>query len=349
MIRLSEALKRAEDKSDAPPFAVRDEGPAGAWQFSNAETHFPPPRGRPNGEPSTGGPSPGRCSVGQPSPAVPFSVVSHLAEEERGKMVVGDQADGSLVEQYRHLAAALHKAQVEFGYRSVMVTSALQSEGKTLTASNLALTLSHSYQRRVLLIDADLRKPRLREMFMLPEGAGLTDSLSLPRGGKLPIHQVSPTLWVLTAGRPTNDPMSTLVSKSMKQLLDDARDEFDWVIVDTPPIAILPDANLLAAMVDTALLVVSAFSTPYPMVQRAAQAIGTTRILGVVLNRADDAALREGYNYYGTYSSKTEPPAPRAGGPVAQATAESPRCSVGPGARSCSCSAKRRCSWPPSF
>jgi capsular exopolysaccharide synthesis family protein len=241
---------------------------------------------------------------------VPFSVVSHLAKEERGKMVVGDQADGSLVEQYRHLAAALHKAQAEFGYRSVMVTSALQSEGKTLTASNLALTLSHSYQRRVLLIDADLRKPRLREMFMLPEGAGLTDSLSLPRGGKLPIHQISPTLWVLTAGRPTNDPMSTLVSKSMKQLLDDAKDEFDWVIVDTPPIAILPDANLLAAMIDTALLVVSAFSTPYPMVQRAAQAIGATRILGVVLNRADDAALREGYNYYGTYSSKTEPPAP---------------------------------------
>ena len=309
MTRLSEALKRAEEKSDAPPFAVRDEAPASAWQFSNADT-IPAPAPRPAerraverravARPVFGG--------GQPSPAVPINVVSHLAEEERGKMVVGDQADGSLVEQYRHLAASLHKAQAEFGYRSVMVTSALQSEGKSLTASNLALTLSHSYQRRVLLIDADLRKPRLREMFVLPEGPGLTDSLSLPRGGKLPIHQISPTLWVLTAGRPTTDPMSTLVSKSMKQLLDDAREEFDWVIVDTPPIAILPDANLLAAMVDTALLVVSAASTPYPMVQRAAQAIGTTRILGVVLNRADDAALREGYNYYGTYSSNNEPP-----------------------------------------
>lgn len=225
-------------------------------------------------------------------------------------MVVGEQADAALVEQYRHLAAALHKAQTECGYRSVMVTSALQSEGKSLTASNLALTLSHSYQRRVLLIDADLRRPRLREMFMLPDGAGLIDSLTLPRGGKLPIHQISPTLWVLTAGRPTTDPMSTLVSSSMKQLLADAREAFDWVIVDTPPIAILPDANVLAAMIDTALLVVSAQATPYPMVQRAAHAIGTTRILGVVLNRADEAGVTDGYNYYGHYA-KGRSPAPR--------------------------------------
>ena len=82
--------------------------------------------------------------------------------------------------------------------------------------------------------------------------------------------------------------MSLLVSPAMKQLLDDARESFDWVIVDTPPIAILPDANLLAAMIDTALLVVSARSTPYPMVQRAVEAIGAKRILGVVLNRAEE-------------------------------------------------------------
>ena len=93
-----------------------------------------------------------------------------------------------------------------------MVTSALPSEGKTLTATNLALTLSESYQRRVLLIDADLRRPRINEMFGLAGGQGLTDSLNTPRGGRLPVHQVTPTLWVLTAGRATADPMSTLVS-----------------------------------------------------------------------------------------------------------------------------------------
>ena len=85
-----------------------------------------------------------------------------------------------MVEQYRHLAAVMHHAQKASGVRSVMVTSALPSEGKTLTATNLALTLSESYQRRVLLIDADLRRPRMREMFALPASEGLTDSLTLP-------------------------------------------------------------------------------------------------------------------------------------------------------------------------
>ena len=69
-----------------------------------------------------------------------------------------------------------------------MVTSAVAAEGKTLTATNLALTLSHSYQRRVLLIDADLRRPRMHEMFALPNRPGLTDSLASPRDGKLPVH-----------------------------------------------------------------------------------------------------------------------------------------------------------------
>ena len=142
----------------------------------------------------------------------------------------------------------------------------------------------------MLLIDADLRRPRLREMFALPASEGLTDSLTLPRGGRLPVHQVTPTLWVLTAGRAVPDPMSLLVSPAMKQLLDDARDAFDWVVVDTPPIAILPDANLLAAMIDTALLVVSARVDAVPDgAARGRRRSAPTRILGVVLNRAEHA------------------------------------------------------------
>jgi Mrp family chromosome partitioning ATPase len=105
--------------------------------------------------------------------------------------------------------------------------------------------------------------------------------------------------------------MSLLVSSAMKQLLDEARDIFDWVVVDTPPIAILPDANLLSAMIDTALLVVSAKSTPYPIVQRAAQAIGPDRILGVVLNRAEQASVPV-YDYgYSGYVATPEQSQPR--------------------------------------
>lgn len=293
MTRLSEALDRAA--AIVADDAMRgNDVPAAAWQFPvddglSQAGHAVPPR--PRTEPSAAAVEPESAPARGP-------LASTFRTGERSRLVVSAEAEPALVEQYRHLAAVLHHAQTKSGHRSVMVTSALPSEGKTLTATNLALTLSESYQRRVLLIDADLRKPRIKDMFGLPDGEGLTDSLNSPRAGRLPVHQITPTLWVLTAGRNTADPMSTLVSSSMKQLLDEARDAFDWVVVDTPPIAILPDANLLASMIDTALLVVSALSTPYPMVQRAAQAIGPSRILGVVLNRAEVAGLASGYGYY---------------------------------------------------
>lgn len=248
-----------------------------------------------------------------PTPAVapavaPSRVMADSADH--GKLVIDEGVDPALVEQYRHLAAVMHHAQTASRISSIMVTSALPAEGKTLTATNLALTLSESYQRRVLLIDADLRRPRIKEMFALAAGDGLTDSLAQPRGGRLPVHQVTPHLWVLTAGSVLPDPMSLLVSPAMRQLLDDAKESFDWVVVDTPPIAILPDANLLASMIDTTLLVVSAESTPYPMVQRAAQAVGTNRILGVVLNRAETSGLPNNYGYYGSNHYQQGHPVP---------------------------------------
>lgn len=319
MTRLSEALKRA---ADAAPVPVVDEAPAPAtvWQFAPVETmhvpdepHAAPPELRavnpavqdavvPNAQPAT----PQPAMPHPPVAAVPPRAV-RFGEADRHKLIVGDNVDPGLVEQYRHLAAVLHHAQKATGVKTVMVTSALPSEGKTLTATNLALTLSESYQRRVLLIDADLRRPRMREMFALPPTEGLTDALTTPRGDRLPVHQVTPHLWVLTSGAMLPDPMSLLVSPAMRQLIDDARESFDWVIVDTPPIAILPDANLLSAMIDTSLLVVSAQTTPYPMVQRAAQAIGPNRILGVVLNRAANTGLPGNINYYGYSGYQSQP------------------------------------------
>jgi len=221
-----------------------------------------------------------------------------------GKVVVGPNADHGLVEQYRRLGAALHHHQLQTGARTLMVTSAAASEGKTLTATNLALTLSHSYKRSVLLVDADLRRPSVHEILRLPNSVGLSDLLRHPdRTATMRFHTISPTLFALTAGRPDSDPMAGLVSDTMNRILADAAQQFDWVIVDTPPVALLPDANLLAAMIDTALLVVGANSTPYPLVKRAVEAIGEQRILGVVLNRMTAADIVAAYSYYYGYGA----------------------------------------------
>jgi receptor protein-tyrosine kinase len=298
MTRLTEALERANlipatSEGAAPAEKTSDEV-LRTWHFDTTENASAPeaaPRRR--------------------KPAAPAVIKGRFADDVLDKIVVGEHADAGLVEQYRRVGAVLHHAQQQRGVRSVMVASAVAAEGKTLTATNVALTLSHSFDRRVLLIDADLRRPNVHEMFGLPNEHGLIDSLQYPNGGRLPVFAVSNNLWVLTAGRPTSDPMSSLVSDAMKQLLADAAEQFDWVIVDTPPVALMPDANLLAGMIDAALLVISANTTPYPFVQRASAAIGPERILGVILNRADRSAIAHEYGYYGYYDRRQGVETPR--------------------------------------
>lgn len=210
------------------------------------------------------------------------------------KLVTHGTAHGP-IEQYRRLAARLHVAQAEAGTRVVMITSAVASEGKTLTATNLALTLSESYKRRVLLIDADLRRPFVHELFRLPNVTGLNDGIRGDAGRKVPLIRVSEHLSVLTAGRPDPDPMSVLTSERMRRILKDAAASFDWVLVDTPPVGVLSDAHLLARLVDTVVLVVKAGSTQHSEMARSIESIGRDRILGVVLNCAQE---RRGPAYY---------------------------------------------------
>src|SRR3954453_5032180 len=120
-----------------------------------------------------------------------------------GKLILGDNTAPVAVEQYRRLAATLHDLQAAQGTKVLMVTSAVPREGKTLTVCNLALTLSESYGRRVLLIDADLRRPAVHEVFRLPDTRGLSDVLGSARG-EIPLLEVSERLSVLPAGRPAH-------------------------------------------------------------------------------------------------------------------------------------------------
>lgn len=203
-------------------------------------------------------------------------------------------------EQYRKLAAALVNAQSAHELKIVMVASAVQGEGKSVTAANLALTLAKSYRRRVLLIDADLRLPAQHEIFGVNPTRGLVDLLDGAAAGGVAPVEVATNLMLLAAGRPSADPVGGLTSSRMARLLEEAGAAFDWVIVDTPPVALLPDAHLLTSMVDGALLVVQAGATPYKMLNRAVDALGRERILGVVLNGADSRAIAGEYrNYYG--------------------------------------------------
>jgi capsular exopolysaccharide synthesis family protein len=244
------------------------------------------------------------------SPGDELAATERLEKPERfgpganGKVVVMADVPAVAIEQYRRLAASLHHAQFERQTKVLMITSASPGEGKTLTSTNLALTLSESYRRTVLLIDADLRRPSLHHVFKVPNVVGLSNALKSDIDHRLPVIQISANLTLLTAGRPDSDPMSGLTSDRMRRIVEEAAARFDWVIIDTPPVGFLSDANLLVAMVDAALFVVRAGKSPYRLIQRALDAIGRDRVLGVVLNAVEENVDDAGYYYYGYYGAE---------------------------------------------
>ena len=239
-----------------------------------------------------------------PAPRAPAvkGLFSGFNPRTKGMLVSGSKMDESTAEQYGRLAAVLHHAQIERTIKKVMVTSAMAGEGKTLTALNLALTLSESYGRRVALIDADLRCSRVHELLNVVRVTGLSEALEDARPIQTRMVEVSPRLSVLLAGCANLDPKGALTSPRMAQILAEAAATFDWVIVDTPPVVLLSDTNLLARMVDVAVVVVRAGRTAYDNVERAIQTLDKKRVLGVVLNDAKDS---EALQYY--YSSPATP------------------------------------------
>ena len=300
MSRVDEAMRRAAELADTGTTSSEDVfRPADAVDDVREFAREPFPiempekrAARASAPTHTGSFAPVMAEAPRPAPVLPEvpkagSLFERIDGSLAEKIVVDSNMGSTSREQYRRLAAALHHAQAARGLKVVMIASAVAGEGKTLTASNLALTLSESYKRKVLLVDADLRRPTLHTVFRIDNSAGLSDGLAHDIERRLPVRQVSERLAVLPAGRPSSDPMAGLTSDRMRRLLDEARDMFDWIIIDTPPVALLPDANLLASMVDTAVLIVKAGSTPFEMVQRALEAIGRDRTVGVVFNRAD--------------------------------------------------------------
>jgi len=289
MSRIGDALKRAGTEEGDGFATLADDGVDLFDQTTDSSAR--PPR------------TPAVATEPQELAEVPAGLFEPFVHDIDEKTVVHVNVNPVAREQYRRLAATLHHVQAERGLKALLVGSALAEEGKTLTAVNIALTLSESYRRRVLLIDADLRRPTVHHAFGFDNIVGLADALAAKEERRLPVVEISPRLSVVPAGRPSADPMEALTSSRMLKILDEAASVFDWIIIDTPPVGLLPDANLLAAMLDGAVFVVAAGRTPCAVVQKAVEALGRDRILGVVLNRVEDANAMPGDYYYRYYGS----------------------------------------------
>ena len=194
-------------------------------------------------------------------------------------------------EAYRSLAATLQFAYADRQLQTIGVTSAAAGEGKSTTVANLAVALAEG-GRRVIVVDADLRRPGQHLLFGLERQEGLSTVL-VGDGTQLPLLDThTPGVKVLTSGPTSTNPHEALVSRRFDQVLALARAQADFVLVDTPPAGVLADAALLAPRLEGMLLVVSAGRTKRDLARRAREQLErvNANLLGVVLTdvREDD-------------------------------------------------------------
>ena len=192
----------------------------------------------------------------------------------------------AVAEQYRAIRARLTQHEDHTALRTVMVTSPGTGEGKSITAGNLALTMAQELQRRVVLVDGNLRAPSLQALFGIDvSGPGLSEVLT----GQATLEEALVylpdfRLTVLPAGTPAQFPTELLGSAAMRRALDTLRAQFDRVLIDLPAVMPLADVGTVAPLVDGVVMVVRAGVTQRPALDQALAALDDTRVLGVVLN-----------------------------------------------------------------
>ena len=244
-----------------------------------------------------------------------LALIPHYLSTERRKLLAAGNAapvgpstslitleerQSPMAEAYRHLRTSLLFSSAGKPPQSILVTSSQPSEGKTTTAVNTAITLAQA-DTEVVIIDCDLRRPRLHSYFDLDNNKGLTNYLSGERNTENLIKQCRdlPRLKVITSGPIPPNPTELLSSNEMKNLLQFLRGRYKHIVIDSPPAISFTDAAILSTVVDGVVLVAMANKSSIHLMRRFKQRLGAigARIYGVVLNGLKSGSME--YDYYG--------------------------------------------------
>lgn len=235
-------------------------------------------------------------------------------DEAKIELLPHTHSRSAVAEAYRAVRAGLLLSQAG-GIRSIVITSCLPAEGKTSTALNLAIVLAQ-LDKRVLLIDADLHKPRLHDTLRMPNRIGL---VSILVENVSPTRAIQPTtipgVSVIFSGPPTPNPSGLLSSESMRTLLEFAEMNFDYVLIDSPPLESVADAMLIGSQTDGVVLCVEGGSTARDRVLRVRNLLAKSNVpvIGVIINKLREPAFGYGYGksyrYYGGKSYGESTPA----------------------------------------
>lgn len=210
-------------------------------------------------------------------------------------------------ESYKMIRTNIEFSAIDSNLRTINITSSGQGEGKSTVLANLAMSFAQ-IGRRVLLIDADLRRPHLQRLFGLSNRRGLTNALishELLSSFFLPTQMEN--LSVLTSGPIPPNPAELIMSESMAKLLETAKVDYDMIFIDCPPVGIITDAAIMATKVDGTIFVVRAGDTDKRLLKRAAEHLAQVdaHVLGYIFNGVDQKS--DEYYYQRQYYMETQP------------------------------------------
>ena len=213
--------------------------------------------------------------------------------------IVEKQPKSIAAESYRTLRTNIEYSSFDKEYKVIMVTSSEPGEGKSTTAGNLALCLAQG-DKKVILVDCDLRKPSLHKKFKVSNIIGLSDVIIGKEELVTAFHRYNKNLVILTSGKIPPNPSEMLSSKTMTVLLEELKNNFDYIILDTPPVQAVTDSQILSTKSDGTIIVVKAERTKKDSVENSINLLKkvNANIIGTVLNGVDNSRNKY-YYYYG--------------------------------------------------
>lgn len=229
-----------------------------------------------------------------------------LEKTDMHKKLVNLKDTSPMAEAFRTLKTNIQFSSIDTEIQAIVVTSSQPGEGKSLTTCNLGLTMARS-GIEVLLVDGDLRKPTMHKYFLLSNSVGLTnllidDSLTIESASQ----KIMDNLTILTSGPIPPNPTDLLQTRKMKRLLDQFKNHFELIIIDSPPVMAAADASVLSILADGTIMVVGYGNSSKDLAVKAKEQLQMVKanILGVVINKVPMNG--QGYYHYYYYSEKKD-------------------------------------------
>jgi len=220
--------------------------------------------------------------------------------EKSERFTVLDNQRSNITESYRKVAANIQFANIDDNIKTIMVTSSMSSEGKTTTVSNIATVMTDA-NKKVLIMDLDLRKPALHKQFSISNQKGVTDLLLSKGDSKDYIISINDRLDVLTSGKIPANPSEIINSHAIKDLIKNLCDKYDYIFIDTPPVALVSDPITIATYSDAVILTIAYSETEKEVAKKSVESLKNVNanIIGTVFNKVPiSSSNKYYYDYY---------------------------------------------------